>query len=83
MLQAMERRLSKQMKGLKQSLQYDIQKRTGELKNTFVMHKVPTVGDSVRNTTKMLGIKLPISDDVTFVDFNETLLDVDKETALV
>lgn len=84
LLASMEKLLSKQIKGIKQSIQYVITKKNNELKNTFIMHKVPTVCDAMKTNKKTLNIKLPIAEDATFIEFDENLkTDGVKEAALV
>lgn len=70
--------ICKQIKGAKQSILYDINKKFEELKNTIALNETPGIINNNKKQRDALGIKLPIKEHEDFLTF-ETVLENDSE----
>lgn len=80
----MEINLSKLIKGAKQSILYDFNKKIEELKSTVIINRAPGVGTTIKQLKETLGVELPFKEDDAFKDFNRSVKqDDEKDAALV
>ncbi|XP_071574417.1 uncharacterized protein [Temnothorax nylanderi] len=77
------RKLSKGIKGTKNSILYDLNKKVDAIKNTIAINAASVSGEDLKNYKENLGIQLPITTYDEFIKFDTMVKENnDKSTAL-
>lgn len=82
-LQAMEHRIISRINSTKRSIEYDLNKKLEDLKNTIIVQN-NIRGASITEAKSTLDKDIPLKDIEEFKEFDENLIDNDnKQNALV